>query len=567
MRYYLNIMIIAVGLAFALNVSFVGTAKAQLDALGSAANFLGIENSTSMKTAMAGALEAGKVGKQRFKDKPGMKAFYQDRGYEVVWLRSSFLRQRKAESLVKVFENSWKHGLNPSTYKVEKIRSLMKASKSDDRFELELLLSDSLVRYGRDLTGMRVKPSSIGQRSKYWRTPLRGIDILDHVANAQNVKAGLKSLAPQGKLYKKLQVELARLYKTKLTDVSEKPIRFKGILRPGRGHKSILAVRERMGFKAENASQGAYYYDDSLAKAIMDFQKSHGLTPDGIIGAHTMKLMNMTRDDRLNQVLVNLERLRWVEPNKPERYIMVNVPSAMLWAVDGGKVKIEMPVVVGRKKRPTNIFTATVTGIRFNPTWTVPPTIKREDYLPKLQENPYYLSDRGIELMDGNMTIDPGQIDWAEKSWNEVNAMRMVQGSGRNNPLGLVRFIMSNPYNIYLHDTPKKSYFKRANRALSSGCVRLRDPQKLADFVLEPNDNWSKERRERIIKRGRLADVMAQSPLPVYILYQTVWMGDTGQIVYGPDLYGHDIKLLKRLKKMDAVIFPEEQDSIKTAQK
>jgi len=544
----------------------VGQANAQVNPIESVVEALSVENPLLMKTGITQALEDGKLGDQKFYDVPGMKAFYEARDYESAWLESAFLRQRKSEALLKAFEDSWKHGLNPENYHIAEIKRLMDEAKGAERFQLDLLLSDALVRYGRDLTSMRVEPRSIGQLSKYWRQPLRAIDILDHVATNADAGAALDGLAPQGKLYKALQKELARLYKTPDTNPDLQNIYIKGFVKPGSSHKAVLKIRERMGFNPSAAIEGAYYYDDELAQAVMAFQKAHGLTPDGIVGQHTVKLMNMSRDDRINQVLVNLERLRWVEPNKPSRYIMVNVPAAVLWAVEDNKVALEMPVVVGRKKRPTNIFTTQITGIRFNPTWTVPPTIKRDDYLPKLQKDPYYLSDRGIELVDpNNMTVDPGLVDWNNKTWSEVNQMRMVQGSGSGNPLGLVRMIMNNPYNIYLHDTPTKTYFKRANRALSSGCVRMQDAQAVADFVLAKNDNWSAARREKIIARGKMAEVRAQEPLPVYILYQTVWLGERGQIVYGPDMYGHDNKLLKLLTKMNGIVFPAD-DQTKTAQ-
>ena len=168
----------------------------------------------------------------------------------------------------------------------------------------------------------------------------------------------------------------------------QQQVHVKGVLRPGARNKSVLTVRRRMGFEADSKMDAHYQYDDALAKSVMAFQKAHGLKPDGIVGRQTIKLMNITREDKINQLLANLERLRWVEQNKPHRYIMVNVPSAMLWAVEKGSVKIEMPVVIGRPTRPTNIFSTQVTGIRFNPTWTVPPTIKRDDYLPKLREDP-----------------------------------------------------------------------------------------------------------------------------------------------------------------------------------
>jgi len=297
----------------------------------------------------------------------------------------------------------------------------------------------------------------------------------------------------------------------------------------------------------------------------MAFQRSQGLKADGIIGPHTVKLMNISNEEKINQILVNLERLRWIEPNKPTRYVMVNIPSATLWAVENETVKLQMPVVVGRKKRPTKSFTTTITGIRFNPTWTVPPTIKRDDYLPKLREDPYYLSDRGIELMDGVMTVDPGTIDWQEASWSDVNRMRMVQGSGSNNPLGHVRVIMNNPYGIYLHDTPDKGYFNRATRAISSGCVRMADAHAFADFVLSPNQGWSAEKRQKILSSGQQQEVRASQPLPVYLGYQTIWLGDDGQLIYGRDLYGEDQRLFKLLTRHDLIALPPDEEEMKTA--
>ena len=516
---------------------------------------VGVENPTLIRVGMTKALEVGKVGSHRLYDAPGMKAFYEARGNEVVWLESSLFRARKAEILLRTFEDSWIHGFNPDHYHVEEIRDLINTAKGAERYELELLLSDALIRYGRDLTGMRVAPRNIGQKSKYWRQPLRGVDILHHVASASNTRQALKSLAPQGNLYRKLQEELKSLYEAADEDAKAVPVSLRGLIRPGDTHKALVQIRTRMGQKPSQMSKdAAYYYDDALVQLVTAFQKRHGLKPDGIIGAHTVQVMNMTREDRINQVLVNLERLRWMEPARPERYIIVNVPSATLWAMENGRVHMEMPVVVGRPKRATRIFTTTISGIRYNPTWTVPPTIKKEDYLPKLQEDPYYLADRGIELMEGGMTIDPGQIDWQSKTWQEVNAMRMVQGSGRTNPLGRVRVIMANPYNIYLHDTPDKSQFLRDGRAYSSGCVRMQKAEELADFVLEANDNWSSERKERIFASGEQTDIWAHKPLPVYIVYNTVWLGDQGQIVYGNDIYGHDRTLLRALRDMNSVM-------------
>lgn len=499
------------------------------------------------------------LNRSDFADRPAIEAFYEQRGHELAWTSSSIFGSNKAEDIVSVLEDSWKHGLNPERYNIVAIKALMEDPKGKNKYQLELILSDAIIKYGRDLTGMRVDPRAIGQRSKYWRQPLLGIDILNHVSKQSDAEDALESLAPKGQLYKSLQKNLVELYKTIENPEADVKVRVTGLLKPGQVNNAVRVIRARMGMSALTAPNGVNYYDDDLAQAVMAFQRSRGVRPDGIIGPQTAKLMNITRDDKINQILVNLERLRWVEPEKPSRYVMVNVPAARLWAVNNGKVALEMPVIVGRKKRPTKIFSTTINGIRFNPTWTVPPTIKKDDYLPKLRADPYYLSDRGIELMNGNMTVDPGTVDWVNASWADVNQMRMVQGSGNRNPLGRVRVLMNNPYNIYLHDTPSKAAFKRDNRALSSGCIRMEDSEALADFVLTTNKGWSTERKKRLLNRGKQIDIIAENPMPVYLLYQTIWLGDQGQLVYGHDLYGHDGVLLNALKKKNAVTFPVDE--------
>lgn len=512
--------------------------------------------------ALTEAIEGGAIDQSNIQNKDVLKAFYSARAYEPLWLGKGAQRQAKAKMLVSVLENAWRHGLNPTAYNVDQIKAALEQANTDENiYQLELLLSDMAVQYAQDLTAMRVDPRSIGQRARYWREPISGEEVLSQISISANVKQAFKAIEPKGQLYKRLQEELSLLYQTKGPDQDEQPISVSGIIRPGNSHRAVLRIRERMGLDPDLAPQGAYVYDDQLAQAVMAFQKGQGVAADGIIGPQTIKLMNITREDRINQIIVNLERLRWLEEEKPERYVMVNVPSATLWAIENNQVVLEMPVVVGRQKRPTNIFNTKITGIRFNPKWTVPPTIKKEDYLPKLREDPYYLTDRGIELVDSeNMTVDPGLIDWEEKTWAEVNMMRMVQGSGERNPLGLVRVIMQNPYNIYLHDTPQKSYFRRSNRALSSGCVRMEKPFEFADFVLKNNEGWSEEKRQGYIARGREVNIQAAEPLPVYLVYQTVWLGENGQIVYGQDIYDHDRVLLRELRKINGIVDKTEEN-------
>lgn len=507
--------------------------------------------------SLPGALEVGKLPDQKFKDADALRAFYAARGNEPVWTARYGRRHYKAEQVLKVLEASWTHGLNPSKYHVERIQKLITQPGEPERAELELLVSDGLVRYARDLTGMRVDPGDYKQKARYWRQPVEAAVVLKTVSKAADPSRALRGYVPEGKFYAALRAELVKLAAQPDSDFT--PLRVRGVLRPGDSHKAVKELRVRFDAPAESAEVETIY-DDALAAKIMDFQRHHNIKPDGVVGPQTLAAINMTRQERINQIVANLERLRWVEQDKPDRYVLVNIPSATLWAVDDGKVALEMPVIVGKKARPTNSFKTEISGVRLNPNWTVPPTIKRQDFLPSLQEDPTTLSRKGVELykvQNGrSVSIDPSTVDWNNISPRELHSYRMTQAPGANNPLGQVRVIMENPYNIYLHDTNHRDLFDKDERALSSGCIRVAKPQELARFLLSKNKEWSEEKMQRILASGRMTDVATDSNIPVYILYQTVWQDAHGDIVFGEDFYGQDARLIAQLGENEAFHSP-----------
>jgi murein L,D-transpeptidase YcbB/YkuD len=258
--------------------------------------------------------------------------------------------------------------------------------------------------------------------------------------------------------------------------------------------------------------------------------------------------MNKTPQEKFYQIIANLERLRWLEDNKPGKYVLVNIPSSTLWAVENEQVVHEMPVVVGRKDRPTLSFITEITGVRFNPTWTVPPTIKRKDYLPMLRENPMSLAEKGIDLRYEGQSIDPNSVNWVNFPEDELPNLQMVQGPGDTNPLGHIRILMPNQYNIYLHDTTTPEYFQASERMFSSGCVRVKEPASLATFILKENQNWSDTFIEDKLATGKTADIATSRKIPVYLLYLTTWLNDDGSLSYGPDIYEWDKLILEELK-------------------
>jgi murein L,D-transpeptidase YcbB/YkuD len=401
------------------------------------------------------------------------------------------------------------------------------------------------------MTGMRLDGAKIEQDKRYWRKPLPVDWLLEQAQNPNGFNTFLKSLEPEGPLYARLKEELLRL--SKLPETAQTPLILTQtkLLRPGSIHEEFVPIlRAFLDIPATDWNQNLY--DDELANAVVQFQRANNLKADGIIGPQTLQLMNKTPRDKIHQIIANMERLRWLDPQKPSKYILVNIPAATLWAIENDNVTNEMPVIVGRKDRPTLSFLAEITGVRFNPTWTVPKTIKEEDFLPLLQEDPAAMIKKGIDIKAESeegvwRSIDPTSIDWNAVSKDDLPKFRMVQSPGATNPLGSIRVLMPNQYNIYLHDTSSPEYFRNSDRAASSGCVRVKEPRELADFILSANSKWDELSVQAMLDKGKMTDISAEQKIPVYLLYLTIWQNQDGSLTYGPDIYDWDKTLIAEL--------------------
>lgn len=511
----------------------------------------------SVLSARAAGDEAiGGVRDIKFEDAKAVDQFYLDMKGESFWIKDGEIN-RRGKDLLTIVKQSWMNGLNPEHYHLSEIEKLVMAQDSgeDNGLRLELLLTDAYVRYVRDMGGMRIRAKDLQLDPKSWRVRPDSKTVLANLsAHGNDVAEYLISLEPQSTTYQKIKSELVHLIENAEEKEKDSPLSFKGIVRPGDGAHDIPRLRTRFGLVAASEND-RYRYDEDLVQAVMTFQQDKGLKPDGIIGSQTLSMLNMTKQDKIRQLVVNLERLRWVDEEKPGRFIIVNLPSATLWTVEDGRVTNEMPVVVGRKKRATQSFVTLIHGVRFNPTWTVPLTIKKEDIVPQLIENPLYLQDKGIEVYDGQQadapTIDPTIVDWHNVTEKDLMRMRMVQIPGDHNPLGRIRILMPNTYDIYLHDTNHPELFSKLDRAQSSGCIRLERPEEIARFVLKNYKGFDDKKMMSVLESGTTKDYYVQEKIPVYVLYQTVWLGDKGQIVYGQDIYGNDLQLWNLLENLD----------------
>ena len=497
------------------------------------------------------ALNGRLPGSERIYNKDILTVHYMNRDMRPIWVRGNGSFQPRVAGILKILEESWTHGLNPERYHIEDIQKLSSEMSSDNQLELDLLISDAVVRYAHDLTGMR--DAGMGDKAtKYWREPVKSNVLLQEVSDAADPVTLIRNLEPSHNLYGALRKELIELASE--PEQNFKPIKIGKSIKPGKSSPAIPDIRERLGLTpmVENVD----VYDEPLAVAVMKVQKDYGLDTNGVIDTNVMRVINRTNEDKIWQIVANMERLRWIGEGRPERYVIVNIPSANLWAVEDGKVVLEMPVIVGKQARPTYSFKTEITDVRLNPNWSVPPTIKREDFLPALQADPYSLTKRGIKLTVGRNEIDPGKVDWTKVTNKDLAVLRMTQPPGDQNPLGKVRVIMENPYNIYLHDTNHRELFDGKERNLSSGCIRVSKPEELAAFILGENKDFTDEGMKKIIKSGSMRDVPTDKGIPVYVTYQTVWLNAEGKLVYGQDVYGQDAKLAEILKAAKAVKIP-----------
>jgi murein L,D-transpeptidase YcbB/YkuD len=517
-----------------------------------------------IKAGMVTGLEQGKVDRISLRDAAAMKEFYEARGGKPYWLDSRGAGQDKLPGVLKILEDSWTQALNPDNYHVAEIRELQKSDAPEDKAKLELLLTDGVIRYGHDMTGMHMPVGATREDPQFWRKAQNAGETLAAVTGEDDPAEALNNLMPRDALYTRLREELVTLVSdTNRSREAGLPMRFDGVLRPGDFARDVPKLRERLGLIHEKVNGSEKKYDDALAAAVMVFQRQNGMEADGHVGLKTLALLNRSSEEKIGQIIANMERLRWLDENRPDRYILVNIPSQTLWAVDHGNVALEMPVIVGRPERATKIFVTEITGVRFNPQWHVPPTIKQNDMLTHLQEDPTYLEQKGIELsqtVDGHReTLDPSSIDWSQVSKAEISRMNMVQGAGDNNALGKVRVLMPNPYDIYLHDTSQPELFSKQDRTISSGCIRLSNPEAVARFILTDNDNWSDKKMRSIIDSGRTTEISAAQKMPVYIVYQSIWLDDAGRLVYGPDVYKKDRALLGAMNSLKVYHIPELQ--------
>ena len=302
-------------------------------------------------------------------------------------------------------------------------------------------------------------------------------------------------------------------------------------LKKGVTSPEIANIKRRLQITGDlEGNDSSAVFDDTLVNAIKNFQERHGYTPSGAISDSLIKEMNVPVAKRIQQIMMNMERMRWMASRQNGNLIVVNIPEFVLHVYEGDKKAFDMDVVVGKEGHNTTMFNGDLNQVVFCPYWNVPQSIVEKEILPELDKDKNYLEKEDMEIT--------GEEDG-------VPVIRQVPGS--KNALGKVKFLFPNSFNIYFHDTPAKSLFEKDKRAYSHGCIRLKEPEKMANYVLSDQPEWTPERIEEAMNAGKEKFVKVKHPIPVLITYYTTWVDDKGQLNFREDIYGHDSDLAAKM--------------------
>ena len=490
-----------------------------------------------------------------------IRQIYGDHDERPLWSRTGRPLGR-ARELVTSICRAGREGLRPSEYDLEGLRDAVKALKQKERpgprdiAALDIRLTAMMLALGKDLLAGRLDPRTVDD-GWYLRARRSSVDSTLRTAFQQKgFPDMLESLRPQQQEYRAM-VEALDDYREILREGGWPTVPAGKALRRGDRGEVVAALRKRLRMTGDldAPADAEPVYDDGVAAGVARFQARHGLEPDsGIVDRGTRSALNVPVETRIRQLELNLDRYRWLPAEFEKRYLIVNIPDFHLRAYDDGREVFDQRVIVGDEYRSaTPVFADSMTYLVFRPEWNVPSSILVNEMLPKLREDIYDLASRGFEVVDtqGDSVVrDPSSIDWDDVDSADP-PYRVRQRSGENNSLGLVKFMFPNRFNIYLHDTPSRKLFDRPVRTLSHGCVRVEDPVRLADFVLDGQEGWDEGKiREAMedseAKRGRT--VSLEQPVPVYLLYLTAFVRD-GELQFRNDPYGKDRRAMRRLGK------------------
>ncbi|GAB3294674.1 L,D-transpeptidase family protein [Hymenobacter tenuis] len=516
----------------------------------------------------------------KFKDQiDWAKKFYKERGFRLGWFRNHEIVPQ-AKTLLSVINKAADEGLDPKEYKTkdfDKLFADFEAAKSDStkrnalEKEIDVALSGTYFNYASDFYRGTVDPRAV--KSIDWQVKRNKVKLhkaLMTILKERESIYGYYDFEPLHPEYDRLKKALAD-YREIQRNGGWATVPAGTRLKPGAASPAVTALRARLlggpaaaaestatpavavsntgGTQPAASTAPAPTYDPELVAAVKEFQTQNGLKPDGIVAGETVRLLNIPVSERIDQIILNMERWRWIPKKFEPNYLLVNIPDYTLHVVEDNKEAFTMRVIVGKTLNATPIFSDKMEFVVLAPYWNVPYSIIDKELRPKLAADAYGTLERlNMEVVKGwgakATPVDPTSIDWSnltEKTWKYTLRKR----PGPKNDLGDVKFIFPNSNDIYLHDTPHDELFSQTKRGFSHGCVRVAEPIKLAEYLLRNKPGWDRATIMDTIAGGREKYITLPEKLPVYLVYFTTWADENGKLHFRDDIYGHDKALAK----------------------
>ncbi|MFM2361659.1 MAG: hypothetical protein RLZZ316_561 [Bacteroidota bacterium] len=459
-----------------------------------------------------------------------LRQFYTGRGYQYAWFNNDGLAEYTdafynmyADYAAYAGDSAAVYKMLPAIYDTV-VNTMLFNAKDTITTTAELLLTLQFFRYARRAYAGNPQ---LDAKELEWFIPRKKLNLpvlLDSMLAAK--EKDISAYEPVNRQYHLLKEYLIKYYAIEKRGGWHPIAIATKKIEAGDTASGIALVKQRLFLTGDLAAvDTSNEYNTSLIIAIKNFQHRYGFNEDGKLSNSLLAEMNRPITERIQQLLINMERIRWVPATPTTDYLLVNIPEFKLHVYEKGKYAFNMNVVVGTAANSTVIFNGNLKHVVFSPYWNVPPGILKNEVLPAIKRNPNYLAKHNMEWNGGAVRQKPGP----------------------KNSLGLVKFLFPNTYNIYLHDSPAKSLFEESKRAFSHGCIRLAAPKKLASFLLKSYPEWTDEKITAAMNKGKEQYVGLQRTVPVFIGYFTAWVDRDGKLNFRNDIYGHDKKMAARL--------------------
>jgi len=481
--------------------------------------------------------------------KEEMKVFYNKRNFEPAWVGKNGINSHGKKFIERINKEAKnEYGCNLAcTYRLNELDKIMdqndrrKNNADSIPVNIELMLTATFFEYAKQNWD---GPPEEKMKQSGWMLKRKKTSYPEFLDSLLRINSNhMETAGPLNSRYLELQQFYDRYFT--MENSSWSPQLDAGIkLRLGDASLQVAALKKQLIMVGDLAGYENDRFDKNTENAVRSFQERHGLAPDGIVTGKTTAALNIPVKERAAQIMLNMERCKWLPEKHEGDILFINVPEYKLYVYNGNDLQWSCDVVVGKESSRTVIFNDNMEYIVFSPYWNLPKSIIMNETLPKISADGGYLESNNMEIVDENgEVVEASTIEWDRHTDDFPYIIR--QKPGENNSLGRVKFLFPNSHSIYLHDTPAKSLFRETDRAFSHGCIRVSEPLNLAKYLLRENESLDEDSIRTLMFSGIEKTIKLKKQVPVYLVYLTAWVDTSGKLNFRQDIYGQDKKLEK----------------------